>query len=71
MKTFTLNLTQFDYFLNGGGCRIRRHDAIRAAKGDDVNVRFDGNLYPATVTDIYVEGGWAYAHLAPRKASHV
>lgn len=84
-KTFTLKLTQFDYFRNGGGVRLRkrclmghvqrllvsRTNAFKAIKGDDVNVRFGDNLYPATVADIYVEGGWMYAHLVPRKASHV
>ena len=83
-KTFTLKLTQFDHFRSGGGARLRkrppsdvswalvsRANAFSSVKGDDVNVRVDGDLYPATVADIYVEGGWMYAHLVPRKASHV
>lgn len=84
-KTFTLKLAQFDYFRNGGGVRLRkrclmgdvqrllvsRMNAFRAIKMDDVNVRFDDNIYPATVADLYVEGAWMYAHLVPRKASNV
>lgn len=82
MKVFTLKLTQFDYFRNGGGVRLRkrrpvadvqyllasRGNAFKATKGDDVNVRFEGNMYPATVANVYVDGTWMYAHLVPRKA---
>ena len=80
MKSFKLNREQFDYFRVGGGVRLRKRclmtdvqrllasrvNAFQAIQGDAVNVRFEGSLYPATVTDIYVDGGWMYAHLAPR-----
>ncbi len=88
MKVFTLKLTQFDYFRNGGGCRIRKRGDIRTdvkdrgrnpfgvVLGDDVSVRFDGDIYPATIKYIYIDctdasdasKRWVAVIIAPKKA---